>query len=265
MFLVNGVVMMRPTSSPTLFAQQLGRGLSIGGDKQPIIIDLVNNADSIRVIENFYKEFGNGEKKTHSVLSGIKISLAYIKSIEGTDEKFTIDSQYKGYNLGHMRANLRTNYWNGVLKIDNELLQKFIDAGIIEKPERIRTTAQQKYDFLVSMIGNDEEELKSAKMESGLSYKDVRTSIQHLYNSGKLDLNPEQIKVLKDNGFLNLSANEIKGLESKYGISSRDVKKITNEYGDIDEFMEKFKRGEIDYQFSAGTYVEKSLELRVEL
>ena len=285
---LDGVVMMRPTSSPTLFAQQLGRGLSIGGDKQPIIIDLVNNADSIRVIENFYREFGNGDKKVHSVLSGIKISremrdateiikkvdsliqrkeyltyeeklelmLDYIKSIEGTDEKFTSDSQYKGYNLGHMRANLRANYWNGALKIDDELLQKFIDAGIIiEKPERVRTTAQQKYDFLVSMIGKDEEELKSAKMESGLSYTDARAWIQHQYNSGKLDLNPEQIETLKDNGLLRLSANEIKGLESKYGISSRDVKKISNEYGDIDEFMEKFKRGEIDYKFLAGTFV----------
>lgn len=285
---LDGVVMMRPTSSPTLFAQQLGRGLSIGGDKQPIIIDLVNNADSIRVIENFYREFGNGDKKSHSVLSGIKISremrdateiikkvdsliqrkeyltyeeklelmLDYIKSIEGTDEKFTTDSQYKGYNLGHMRANLRANYWNGALKIDDELLQKFIEAGIIiEKPERIRTTLQEKYDFLISMIGKSEEELKDAKMESGLSYMDARSWIQHQYNSGKLELEPEQIKVLKDNGILNLSTNEIKGLESKYGISSRDVKKISNEYGDIDEFMEKFKRGEVDYEFLSGTYV----------
>lgn len=285
---LDGVIMMRPTSSPTLFAQQLGRGLSIGGDKQPIIIDLVNNADSIRVIENFYREFGNGDKKTHSVLSGIKISremrdateiikkvdsliqrkeyltyeeklelmLDYIKSIEGTDEKFTTDSQYKGYNLGQMRANLRANYWNGALKIDNELLQKFIDAGIIiEKPERIRTTLQEKYDFLISMIGKSEEELKNAKMESGLSYTDARKWIQRQYNSGKLDLKPEQIKILKDNGFLSLSTDEIKGLENKYGISSRDVKKISNDYGDIDEFMEKFKRGEIDYQFLEGTFV----------
>lgn len=285
---LDGVVMMRPTSSPTLFAQQLGRGLSIGGDKQPIIIDLVNNADSIRVIENFYREFGNGDKKTHSVLSGIKISrkmrdateilnkvdslvqrkeyltyeeklelmLDYIKSIEGSDEKFTTDSQYKGYNLGHMRANLRANYWNGALKIDDELLQKFIEAGIIiEKPERIRTTAQEKYNFLVSMIGKSEEELKDAKMESGLSYTDARSWIQHQYNIGKLELDPEQIETLKDNSILRLSTDEIKGLESKYGLSSRDVKKISNDYGDIDEFMEKFKRSEVDYEFSSGTYV----------
>lgn len=285
---LDGVIMMRPTSSPTLFSQQLGRGLSIGGDKRPIIIDLVNNADSIRVIENFYREFGNDTKKAHSVLSGIKISremrdvteilkkvdsliqrkeyltyeeklelmLEYIKSIEGTDESFTSDSQYKGYNLGQMRQSLRTNYWNGSLKIDEELLQKFIDAGIIiEKPERIRTTSQQKYDFLISMIGKNDEELKSAKMESGLSYTAAKRWIQYQYNSGKLDLNPEQVETLKNNGFLRLSTNETKGYESKYGISSIDVKKISNEYGDIDEFMEKYKRGEIDYKFSRETFV----------
>lgn len=279
---LDGVVMMRPTSSPTLFAQQLGRGLSIAGDKQPIIIDLVNNADSIRVIENFYREFGNGNKNTHSVLSGIKISremryateiikkidsliqrkayltyeeklelmLEYIKAIEDTDEKFTIDSQYKGYNLGHMRSTLRATYWNGTLKIDDELLQKFIDAGIIiEKPERIRTTNQEKYDFLVSMIGKSKEELSEAKMESGLSYKEARNRFQFLYNCGNIDLSPEQIEVLRKNGILNLSSQEISGFESKYGISTKDVKKISKEYGDIDEFMEKFKRGEIDYKF----------------
>ncbi len=50
---VDGVVMMRPTKSPTVYMQQLGRALTIGNtEKRPVIIDLVDNFDSIRVIEN---------------------------------------------------------------------------------------------------------------------------------------------------------------------------------------------------------------------
>ena len=126
---LDGVVMMRPTSSPTLFAQQLGRALSVGGKKQPIVIDLVNNADSIKIIEDFYKQKGVSiQNSKKSILSGLSVSdstrniseiinrldslvkrksyltheekldimVEYLNSIEGTDETFTIDSVYKG-------------------------------------------------------------------------------------------------------------------------------------------------------------------------
>ena len=50
---LDGVVMMRPTFSPTIFTQQLGRALTVGGDKKPVVLDLVNNFDSCKIIEDF--------------------------------------------------------------------------------------------------------------------------------------------------------------------------------------------------------------------
>ncbi len=50
---LDGVVMMRPTFSPTIFTQQLGRALTVGGDKEPVVLDLVNNFDSCKIIEDF--------------------------------------------------------------------------------------------------------------------------------------------------------------------------------------------------------------------
>lgn len=281
---LDGVIMMRPTSSPTLFAQQLGRALSVGGKKQPVVIDLVNNADSIKIIEDFYKKQGNSiQNSRKSILSGLSVSdntrnvseiikrldslvkrkaylnneekldlmVEYLKSIEETDETFTVDSVYKGYNIGQMRNNLRTSYWNGTLKISDELLEKFIENGIIiEKPTRIRTTVQEKYEFLISMIGKDKEEVGQAKMESGLTYGEVRAYMQHLYNTGKINLTSEQIEYLKQNGILNLSKKEKRNIMEQYGIPEKHITKIVKEYGSFENFLDKFKRGECDYDFS---------------
>ena len=286
---IDGVVMMRPTSSPTLFSQQLGRALSIGSDKQPIVIDLVNNADSIRIIENFHKQLRERKQdEKRSVLRGISVSeetrniseimrkidnlvkrrsnlsneekldlmVEYLKSIEETDEEFTSDTVYKGFNIGHMRNNLRSAYWNGTLKIDEETLEKFKKIGIIlEKPTRIKTSTQEKYDFLISMIGKNKEELKHAKMESGLTYNAARNSIQHLYNAGELDLTQEQIEVLKRNRIINLSSHELEDVEKRYDIPQKYIKKIWKEYGSFDDFMEKYKRREVDYDFGKDIFV----------
>ena len=62
---LDGVIMMRPTFSPTIYTQQLGRALTVGGDKSPVVLDLVNNFDSCKIIEDFAEKMkkykGNGK------------------------------------------------------------------------------------------------------------------------------------------------------------------------------------------------------------
>lgn len=44
---VDGVMLLRPTISPIVYKQQIGRELATGGKKIPIIFDLVNNFESL--------------------------------------------------------------------------------------------------------------------------------------------------------------------------------------------------------------------------
>lgn len=44
---VDGVILLRPTVSPIIYLQQIGRALSAGSKNQPVIFDLVNNFDSL--------------------------------------------------------------------------------------------------------------------------------------------------------------------------------------------------------------------------
>ncbi|MEP7170031.1 MAG: Helicase associated domain protein, partial [Bacteroidota bacterium] len=45
---VHGVILLRPTESPNIFYQQIGRCLKVGLNHQPVIFDFVNNFKSIR-------------------------------------------------------------------------------------------------------------------------------------------------------------------------------------------------------------------------
>lgn len=69
---IDGVILFRPTVSPIIYKQQIGRALSASKDKEPIIFDIVNNIDnlySIGTIEqemqiamNYYRFLGIDEE-----------------------------------------------------------------------------------------------------------------------------------------------------------------------------------------------------------
>lgn len=57
---VDGAVLLRPTASPILYLQQVGRALSVPcGDegRQPVIFDMVDNFDGLRCIDSFLEEY----------------------------------------------------------------------------------------------------------------------------------------------------------------------------------------------------------------
>ena len=50
---IDGVIMLRPTESPIIFKQQLGRALSVGHNRNPLIFDIVKNIQSCEMISQF--------------------------------------------------------------------------------------------------------------------------------------------------------------------------------------------------------------------
>ncbi len=56
---LDGVILLRPTVSPALYLQQIGRSLTAGkkdGDRAPVIFDIVNNFDNLYSICSLEKE-----------------------------------------------------------------------------------------------------------------------------------------------------------------------------------------------------------------
>ena len=69
---VDGVILFRPTVSPIIYKQQIGRALSSGKSHTPVIFDIVNNFENLysigsieeemRAAITYYNFFGDGEK-----------------------------------------------------------------------------------------------------------------------------------------------------------------------------------------------------------
>ena len=68
---VSGVILMRPTVSPIIYKQQIGRALSASKSKEPVIFDIVNNIENLYSIDSikeemqaaisYYRSFGFGD------------------------------------------------------------------------------------------------------------------------------------------------------------------------------------------------------------
>lgn len=58
---ISGVILLRPTVSPIIYKQQIGRALSTGSDKNTVIIDVVNN------IENLYSVAAIQQEMTDAI------------------------------------------------------------------------------------------------------------------------------------------------------------------------------------------------------
>ena len=69
---IDGVILFRPTVSPIIYKQQIGRALSAGKSHTPVIFDIVNNFESLysigsieeemRAAITYYNYFGDGEQ-----------------------------------------------------------------------------------------------------------------------------------------------------------------------------------------------------------
>ena len=280
---IDGVIIMKSNRAPTQYYKQLGQALSLQYTKKPNIIELVNNLDTVEIIEEFKKKIDNTKNqplikefnlsnkfliiqktlsKIYEILGRKRYRLTneekynlMIDYMKETGESITVDTRYRGYNIGYLKNNLRQLYYSGMLKIEDELLEKFIESGIIiENKEKNRTSQKEKYDFLMSMEGKEEEELHSARMSSGLSYFNAKRQIQHDYNKGVLRLDEEQVKNLIVKGIITFSKKEKEKISNQCGLPKKYATEIIKKYGTFENFLNLYKNFDIDFQFPQSVF-----------
>ncbi|MCD8154550.1 MAG: Helicase associated domain protein [Clostridiales bacterium] len=72
---ISGVILLRPTVSPIVYKQQIGRALSAGSQKDTVIFDVVMNVDNLdsigeveeemQLVTSYYRSFGKNESIVH--------------------------------------------------------------------------------------------------------------------------------------------------------------------------------------------------------
>jgi len=189
---VTGVILLRPTISPIIYYQQIGRAMQTGKDNTPVIFDLVNNFDNIgakNFVEDLEKEVklendrlgkdddkGDDEEKKYVNISEFMIfdetlearSLFTRIEYDLYDNWDIMYEKLKHYILknGHCKMSKkdkkllnwviqqRINYNKENLSIDKIAKLKTLDENIFEKKNVDWDEMYQSYINYINIYGN---------------------------------------------------------------------------------------------------------------
>ena len=160
---VSGVILLRPTVSPIIYKQQIGRALSASSTKNPVIFDIVNNIsglysisslqDEMSEIVRYYQYFGEGESivnQRFEIFDDLKDCRRIFDELEAAlsaswefmfDEASAYFKRYgdllpgndyvteNGMKLGKWLVTQRINYRNGS-RISQARIEKLNSIGM---------------------------------------------------------------------------------------------------------------------------------------
>ena len=79
---ISGVILFRPTVSPIIYKQQIGRALTAGVTAAPLILDVVNNFEGLSSISGLQKEMTAAVQRLYANGEGEKIAAERFEVIE---------------------------------------------------------------------------------------------------------------------------------------------------------------------------------------
>ncbi|MCU7667753.1 Helicase associated domain protein [Bacillus thuringiensis] len=127
---VTGVILLRPTESPIIFYQQIGRALASGNKNKPFIFDFVNNFNSIRS-NDFITDLNKSQNNEEEIRS--KFGLPFTRT------KMTIYSEaQETINLLKNLDNKLFNSWEYFFDKLLEFKQEFTHCLVPQKGKKYR-------------------------------------------------------------------------------------------------------------------------------
>ena len=180
---ISGVILFRPTVSPIIYKQQIGRALAAGKNNVPVIFDIVNN------IENLYS--------IGSIQQEMQVAISYYRSL-GEDSMIVndhfevIDEVREAKELFDQLNDTLTASWDVMYHYAVEYYKTY---GNLEVPRRYKTDDgyslgnwifTQRKVYAGESYGNLSED-RIKKLEAiGMVWNSVRDlSWQRYYNAAK--------------------------------------------------------------------------------
>ena len=224
---VGAVLLFRPTESPRIFYQQIGRCLQVGSDAEPTIFDFVNNFQSIRA-GDFLNDLQEAGEKERELREEFGLNADYQPEIHVHDECLEIletfreiDSRLESweirfqelvaYKQDHGDCLVPKNWKNKQLaswvnkqrylrrngKLDDERIKRLDEFGFVWNPKKDawKTQFQELADYKAEH--GDCLVPRSWKNKQLASWVDKQRTIR---NEGKLDA--ERIMRLDELGFV---------------------------------------------------------------
>ena len=175
---INGVILLRPTISPIVYKQQIGRALSASRKKDAVIFDIVLNIENLysigaieeemRIAVNFYRSHGEEEAIVHeqfTIVDEVRDCMKLFRRLSDTlnaswnlmyaaakryyeeNGDLEVPKRYvteEGYSLGAWVATQRRVYAN---KVSGVLTEEQIDllSAIGMRWQGVKDAAWEKY------------------------------------------------------------------------------------------------------------------------
>ena len=196
---IDGVILLRPTVSPIIYKQQIGRALSASSSKTPVIFDIVNNIESLYSIGTIEQE--------------MMVAVNYYRSLGESqyivNERFTILEELQDAKLLLEKLNdTLTASWNLMYEYAAQYAH---EHGNLEVPRRYKTKdgySLGNWIFTQRKVYSGEQfgilgEERIRKLDSiGMVWDSMRELSWHRYYS-------EAQKYFSNHGDLNTNVNDV--------------------------------------------------------
>ncbi len=262
---IDGVILFRPTVSPIIYRQQIGRAMSASSNKNPIIFDIVNNFEAIHSIDGIQEEIDIAVNYYHMMGMDNEIEVEdfqiydevrdFIDIFEKMDESLSaswdlmynvakdyylkhgdleVSKAYQsedGYNLGLWVSTQRRVYNHTVRgSLSDERIQKLKDIGM--RFDNVNDMQWHKYYAALKEYYDDHGDINMSTQyinHGGLKLGQWLSRMRLYYHDGIKNniLTTERIEALNDLGM-------VWNCHSKQWDENYDAtKKYYEEHGDL--------------------------------
>ena len=195
----------------------------------------------------------------------IEEKIEIFEKFRETNEPLNGQTMYNGYPVGKWSIQLRSQIIKRGRNLPKEQLDKLAELGILERviestiDEKIEALVEwcQKYPNIIKFkskfipeemlkeYSHSEEEYKKLLAE----YEKMQKYYEYISaRKRKGKLTPEQEQKCKEGNIKNIFgySSKIEDLAKKYRINEAKISYIIEKYGSMDEFLNKYRNGELD-------------------
>ena len=140
---ISGVILFRPTISPIIYKQQIGRALTAGDNTTPLILDVVNNFEGLTSISGLQGEMQEAVHRLYANGEGDKIVTERFEVIEQVHDCRVLFEQ--------LQASLSSG-WCVMCSVQNvDESGKSIDSALMRVADEVKTGRE-----VLRKIGRDD-------------------------------------------------------------------------------------------------------------
>lgn len=264
---IDGVIMLRPTASPNLYIQQLGRALSVqNSGKQPLVFDLVSNIQSHNYVYELITEINNEVAANSTNKHNSIVDITSFKVVDNLKKIESLVSKLTAMTLTKWDVvfNLVLRYideFGSINDLNTDFEEDYLISNWLNEQEKLfkqgRLTV--KKIILLQSVGALQADLQFSKQDL-ICYNNFCDMVDKINAFGYKSINQGKASEVEFKNFVEGQFYLIKLYIDKYYFRQKNQKSDLDDY--IQECLVGLTKGIKEYNTSKGNYklyIERSI------